>query len=300
MGNQFLQFFSNTSLLLFLRRLCRDKPLGAVGALICIIFILTGLFADWIAPFEYNEMNPQDRLKGPSFAYFFGTDQIGRDVFSRIVYGARTSMVIGFSVAFFSILISIFLGVLSGYFGGKIDMMLQRLVDAWMSFPDLVVVIVAVSVLGPGKVQIILILSLLYGIAGSRIIRGAVMGVRENDYVKAADSIGVSTIMIMIRHIIPNILAPVSVLFTTRLAATILVEAALSFLGLGVPPPEPSWGSMLSFEGRSYMFQAPWLAIIPGIIITIVVYNINMFGDSIRDLLDPRMRGSGRRQLISQ
>ena len=300
MGNQFLQFFSNTSLSLFLRRLCRDKPLGAVGALICIIFILTGLFADWIAPFEYNEMNPQDRLKGPSFAYFFGTDQIGRDVFSRIVYGARTSMVIGFSVAFFSILISIFLGVLSGYFGGKIDMMLQRLVDAWMSFPDLVVVIVAVSVLGPGKVQIILILSLLYGIAGSRIIRGAVMGVRENDYVKAADSIGVSTIMIMIRHIIPNILAPVSVLFTTRLAATILVEAALSFLGLGVPPPEPSWGSMLSFEGRSYMFQAPWLAIIPGIIITIVVYNINMFGDSIRDLLDPRMRGSGRRQLISQ
>ena len=209
-------------------------------------------------------------------------------------------MVIGFSVALLSILISIFLGVLSGYFGGKLDMVLQRLVDAWMSFPDLVVVIVAVSVLGPGKIQIILILSLLYGIAGSRIIRGAVMGVRENDYVKAADSIGVSTTMIMMRHIIPNILAPVSVLFTTRLAATILVEAALSFLGLGVPPPEPSWGSMLSFEGRSYMFQAPWLAIIPGIVITIVVYNINMFGDAIRDLLDPRMRGSGRRQLISQ
>ena len=300
MGGQFLQIVSNTSLSLFLWRLWRDKPLGAVGALVCIIFIFTGLFADWIAPFDYNEMNPQDRLQGPSFAYFFGTDQIGRDVFSRIVYGARTSMVIGFSVALLSILISIFLGVLSGYFGGKLDMVLQRLVDAWMSFPDLVVVIVAVSVLGPGKIQIILILSLLYGIAGSRIIRGAVMGVRENDYVKAADSIGVTTTMIMIRHIIPNILAPVSVLFTTRLAATILVEAALSFLGLGVPPPEPSWGSMLSFEGRSYMFQAPWLAIIPGIVITIVVYNINMFGDAIRDLLDPRMRGSGRRQLISQ
>ena len=300
MGGQFLQIVSNTSLSLFLWRLWRDKPLGAVGALVCITFIFTGLFADWIAPFDYNEMNPQDRLKGPSFSYFFGTDQIGRDVFSRIVYGARTSMVIGFSVALLSILISIFLGVLSGYFGGKLDMVLQRLVDAWMSFPDLVVVIVAVSVLGPGKIQIILILSLLYGIAGSRIIRGAVMGVRENDYVKAADSIGVSTTMIMMRHIIPNILAPVSVLFTTRLAATILVEAALSFLGLGVPPPEPSWGSMLSFEGRSYMFQAPWLAIIPGIVITIVVYNINMFGDAIRDLLDPRMRGSGRRQLISQ
>ncbi|MAW33015.1 MAG: ABC transporter permease [Proteobacteria bacterium] len=300
MGGQFLQIVSNNSLSLFLWRLCRDKPLGAVGALVCIIFIFSGLFADWIAPFDYNEMNPQDRLQSPSFAYFFGTDQIGRDVFSRIVYGARTSMVIGFAVALLSILISIFLGVLSGYFGGKLDMVLQRLVDAWMSFPDLVVVIVAVSVLGPGKIQIILILSLLYGIAGSRIIRGAVMGVRENDYVKAADSIGVTTTMIMIRHIIPNILAPVSVLFTTRLAATILVEAALSFLGLGVPPPEPSWGSMLSFEGRSYMFQAPWLAIIPGIVITIVVYNINMFGDAIRDLLDPRMRGSGRRQLISQ
>ena len=161
MGGQFLQIVSNTSLSLFLWRLWRDKPLGAVGALVCIIFIFTGLFADWIAPFDYNEMNPQDRLQGPSFAYFFGTDQIGRDVFSRIVYGARTSMVIGFSVALLSILISIFLGVLSGYFGGKLDMVLQRLVDAWMSFPDLVVVIVAVSVLGPGKIQIILMLKRL-------------------------------------------------------------------------------------------------------------------------------------------
>ena len=299
MNKYFFQIFSDTKTSQFIYRLCRDKPLGTIGGLVCVIFVLTGIFANYIAPFGFNEMNPQDRLQGPSLAYPFGTDQIGRDVFSRIIYGARTSMIIGFSVAFFSIFISLFLGVLSGYFQGKLDMALQRLVDAWMSFPDLVVVIVAVSVLGPGKIQIILILSLLYGIAGSRIIRGAVMGVRESDYVKAAQSIGVSTLMIMIRHVIPNILAPVSVLFTTRLAATILVEAALSFLGLGVPPPEPSWGSMLSFEGRSYMFQAPWLAIIPGLVITIVVYNINMFGDAIRDLLDPRLRGGGRGQLIS-
>ncbi len=289
--------FNESRFIRFCIRLFKEKPLGAAGAVICVLFMLTGIFADFIAPYGFNDINPPDRLQPPSWTYFFGTDQIGRDVFSRIVHGARTSMIIGLSVACISIFISIVLGVTSGYFGGKFDMLLQRIVDAWMSFPDLVVVIVAVSVLGPGLWQVILVLSLLYGIAGSRIVRGAVLAVKENDYVNAAESIGVSTFRILIRHIIPNILAPVSVLFTTRLAAVILVEAGLSFLGLGVPPPEPSWGSMLSFEGRSYMFQAPWLAIVPGIVITIVVYNINMFGDAIRDLLDPRMRGSGGQKM---
>jgi peptide/nickel transport system permease protein len=247
-------------------------------------------------------MNPIDRLKAPSISYWLGTDQIGRDVFSRIVHGARTSLIIGFSAAFISILISTFIGVTTGFFRGKFDMIVQRMVDAWMSFPDLVVVIVAVSVFGPGMWQVILVLSLLYGIAGSRIVRSAVLTVKENDYVRAAESIGVSVPRILFRHILPNIMAPLIVLFTTRLAAVILVEAALSFLGLGVPPPVPSWGGMLSFEGRSYMFQAPWLAIMPGLAITIVVYNINMFGDAVRDLLDPRMRGFGgkKRQVNSE
>ena len=264
----------------------------------CLLFLFTGVFADLIAPFGYNEMNPIDRLKPPSVDYLMGTDQIGRDVFSRIVHGARTSLIIGFSAAFFSIIISSIIGVTTGYFRGKFDFLVQRMVDAWMSFPDLVVVIVAVSVFGPGMWQVILVLSLLYGIAGSRIVRGAVLTVKENDYVHAAESVGVSTLRILLRHILPNIMAPIIVLFTTRLAAVILVEAGLSFLGLGVPPPAPSWGGMLSFEGRSYMFQAPWLAIMPGLAITIVVYNINMFGDAMRDLLDPRMRGSGLKQRL--
>ncbi len=282
----------------FLHRLFTEKPLGAVGAVICVLFLFTGIFSELIAPFGYNEMNPIDRLQAPSLEYILGTDQIGRDVFSRIVHGARTSLIIGFSAAFLSILLSILIGVTSGFFGGRFDMAVQRMVDAWMSFPDLVVVIVAVSVFGPGMWQVILILSLLYGIAGSRIVRGAVVTVKENVYVQAAESIGVSTPRILLRHILPNIMAPIIVLFTTRLAAVILVEAGLSFLGLGVPPPAPSWGGMLSFEGRSYMFQAPWLAIMPGLAITIVVYNINMFGDAMRDLLDPRMRGSsGRKQV---
>ena len=282
----------------FCLRLFKEKPLGAFGAVMCLLFLFTGVFADLIAPFGYNEMNPIDRLKPPSIDYLLGTDQIGRDVFSRIVHGARTSLIIGFSAAFFSIMISSVIGVTTGYFRGKFDFLVQRMVDAWMSFPDLVVVIVAVSVFGPGMWQVILVLSLLYGIAGSRIVRGAVLTVKENDYVHAAESVGVSTLRILLRHILPNIMAPIIVLFTTRLAAVILVEAGLSFLGLGVPPPSPSWGGMLSFEGRSYMFQAPWLAIMPGLAITIVVYNINMFGDAMRDLLDPRMRGAGLKQKL--
>ena len=273
----------------------REKPLGAIGAVVCVVFLITGVFSELIAPYGYNEMNPIDRLQAPSLAHWMGTDQIGRDVFSRIVHGARTSVIIGFAAASISILISIVIGLTTGFFGRKFDMIVQRLVDAWMSFPDLVIVIVAVSVFGPGMWQVILILSLLYGIAGSRIVRGAVVTVKENVYVQAAESIGVATPSILLRHVLPNIMAPIIVLFTTRLAAVILVEAALSFLGLGVPPPAPSWGGMLSVEGRSYMFQAPWLAIMPGLAITVVVFNINMFGDAMRDLLDPRMRGTGTR-----
>ncbi len=290
-------FKSDGKISKFLRRLVVEKPLGAFGAAIFILFLFTGIFANLIAPYGYNEMNPIDRLQAPSLEYLLGTDQIGRDVFSRIVHGARTSLIIGLSAAFISILISTFIGVTTGFFRGMFDMIVQRMVDAWMSFPDLVVIIVAVSVFGPGMWQVILVLSLLYGIAGSRIVRSAVLTVKENDYVHAAESIGVSVPRILLRHILPNIMAPLIVLFTTRLAAVILVEAALSFLGLGVPPPSPSWGGMLSFEGRSYMFQAPWLAIMPGLAITIVVYNINMFGDALRDLLDPRMRGSGGKNI---
>lgn len=276
----------------FLIRLFRDKPLGAVGAVVFLLFLLCGVFADVLAPYGYNQISPINRLKAPSLNFPFGTDNLGRDMLSRVLYGAQLSVIIGFCAAGLATFVSVVLGILTGYLGGKIDMVVQRFVDAWMSFPDLVILIVVVSVLGPGMWQIIVVLGLLYGIAGSRIIRGAVVSVRENMYVHAAQSIGSSTTRILIRHLLPNVMPPIIVLFTTRVGAVILAESGLSFLGLGVPPPAPTWGGMLSGSGRSYMYLAPWLALAPGICLTAVVYSINVFGDALRDLLDPRMRGS--------
>jgi peptide/nickel transport system permease protein len=276
----------------FLVRLVREKPLGAFGALICVVFVFCGLFADLLAPYGMNQIMPLHRMKPPSAQFWLGTDNLGRDIFSRILYGAQLSVIIGFGAAGLATAVSIILGTTTGYLGGRFDMIVQRFVDAWMSFPDLIILIVVVSVVGPGMPQVIVILGLLYGIAGSRIIRGAVVSVREHSYVHAAQSIGAGTIFILWRHILPNVMAPVIVLFTTRVGAVILAESGLSFLGLGVPPPAPTWGGMLTGSARSYMYLAPWLAIAPGVCLTIVVYGINVFGDALRDLLDPRMRGT--------
>ncbi|TAJ93075.1 MAG: ABC transporter permease [Reyranella sp.] len=276
----------------FLGRLFREKPLGAAGAVVFMLFLFCGIFADALAPYGMNQIAPLNRLKPPSWAFPFGTDNLGRDMLSRCLYGAQLSVIIGFCAAGIATVISVFLGIVSGYLGGKFDLVLQRFVDAWMSFPDLIILIVVVSVVGPGMPQIIVTLGLLLGIAGSRIIRGAVVSVRENMYVHAAQSTGASTFRILWRHILPNVMAPVIVLFTTRVGTVILAESGLSFLGLGVPPPAPTWGGLLSGSGRTFMLQGPWLALAPGLCLTIVVYATNMFGDALRDLLDPRMRGS--------
>lgn len=276
----------------FIGRLFREKPLGAAGAVVFVLFLFCGIFADALAPYGMNQIAPLNRLKPPSWAFPFGTDNLGRDMLSRCLYGAQLSVIIGFCAAGIATVISVFLGIVSGYLGGKFDLVLQRFVDAWMSFPDLIILIVVVSVVGPGMPQIIVTLGLLLGIAGSRIIRGAVVSVRENMYVHAAQSTGASTFRILWRHILPNVMAPVIVLFTTRVGTVILAESGLSFLGLGVPPPAPTWGGLLSGSGRTFMLQGPWLALAPGLCLTVVVYATNMFGDALRDLLDPRMRGS--------
>ena len=276
----------------FIARLWRDKPLGALGGVVLLLFLVVGVFAPWVAPYDYNEIAPLDRMQGPSWAHWFGTDNLGRDMLSRCIYGAQLSVIIGCSAAALATLISGLIGIISGYFGGKVDMLVQRVVDAWMSFPDLIVLIVVVSVLGPGMPQIIFTLALLLGIGGSRIVRSAVVSVREHMYVHAAQSIGAGTLRILWRHVLPNVLPPIIVLFTTRVGSVILAESGLSFLGLGVPPPAPTWGSMLSGSGRTYMFQGPWLALAPGLCLTAVVYATNVFGDALRDLLDPRMRGT--------
>jgi peptide/nickel transport system permease protein len=273
-------------------RLFREKPLGAAGGVICVLFLFCGIFANFIAPYGFADIAPIDRLEPPSWDHPFGTDNLGRDMLSRCIYGARLSVIVAVSAAGLATVISLLIGVISGYLSGKVDLVLQRFVDAWMSFPDLVILIVIVSVFDPGMTTIICTLGLLFGIGGSRVIRSAVVSVRENMYVHAAQSIGASTGRILWRHIVPNVMAPLIVLFTTRLGGVILAESSLSFLGLGVPPPAPTWGSMLSGTGRTYMFQGPWLALAPGLSITLVVYATNIFGDALRDLLDPRMRGS--------
>ena len=273
-------------------RLFRDKPLGAAGGVLLLAFVIVGLFAPWVAPFGYNDISPIERLKPPSAEHWFGTDNLGRDLLSRCIHGAQLSVIIGCCAAALATLISAVVGIVSGYFGGRFDLLVQRFVDAWMSFPDLIILIVVVSVVGPGMPQIIVTLGLLLGIGGSRIVRSAVIGVRENMYVHAAQSIGSSSWRILWRHILPNVMPPIIVLFTTRVGTVILAESGLSFLGLGVPPPAPTWGSMLSGSGRTYMFQGPWLALAPGLCLTAVVYATNVFGDALRDLLDPRMRGS--------
>lgn len=276
----------------FIKRLFREKPLGAAGAIICLIFLFCGIFADVLAPYGMNEIKLSARLKPPSWDHSFGTDNLGRDLLSRCLYGAQVSVIIGLAAASLATVISVMLGLLTGYLGGKFDMIVQRLVDAWMSYPDLIILIVVVAVLGPGTWQIIGVLGLLLDIGGSRIVRSAVVSVRENMYVHAAQSIGASTSRILWRHILPNVLPPIIVLFTTRVGTVILAESALSFLGLGVPPPVPTWGGMLSGSGRTFMFQGPRLVIFPGLCLSLVVYAINIYGDALRDLFDPRMRES--------
>ena len=277
-------------LLDLIRRLVREKPLGAVGAVLTLIFLLTGIFADVIAPYGMNDVT-SDTFAGSTSTYWFGTDNLGRDVFSRVVYGARISMIVGLSSAALAIVVSLIIGIPSGYFGGVLDMIVQRFVDAWMFFPNLLRLMLLMSIVGYGMVPVILMIAVGMGIPGSRIIRGAVMTAKENMYIHAAESIGCSTWRIFRKHVLPNIMAPVVTLFSIRVPNAILAEASLSFLGFGIPPPAPSWGNMLTGGARTNVLMSPMTIVWPGLALTIVVYGVNIFGDALRDLLDPSLRG---------
>ena len=277
----------------FIVRLVREKPLGLVGGIIVFLLLFFGVLSDVLAPHGMNEINIRDRMAGVSQEYLLGADQLGRDILSRLIHGARVSVIIGLSANITAIVVAAIIGIPSGYFGGKLDMILQRLVDAWMSFPSLLLLLTVMSIVGRGVFQIVFVLGVMYGIGASRIVRSAVINIKENDYFLGAEAIGSTNARTVMRHIIPNIMPPMIIIFTIALGSIILWEASLSFLGFGLPPDVPSWGGMLSHEGRLYMEQKPALAFYPGICLTVVVYGINVFGDAMRDLLDPRLRGGG-------
>jgi len=274
-----------------LSRFIKEKPLGTVGLVIVILLLFVGICADLLAPYGYNETFVGGKLEAPSGEFWFGTDNVGRDVLSRIIYGARVSMFVGLGISGLAVVISTIIGGVSGFLGGKFDIIMQRFVDAWVCFPGMFVMLTFLAIIGAGMAQLIIVLGVLGGIGGSRLARSAVIGIKSNTYVEAAKAIGCPTRVILIRHILPNIMAPLIIMFTMGLGGAILAESSISFIGYGIPPPTPSWGGMLSGNARRFMIQAPWLAIFPGLALSIVVYGANMFGDALRDLLDPRLRG---------
>jgi peptide/nickel transport system permease protein len=273
-------------------RLVKEKPLGTIGGFIVIVLFLVGILADWLAPYHYMWQDLDYVTSPPSAKFLLGTDNLGRDLLSRIIYGARISMIVGLSVPAISAAMNLIIGGASGYFGGKIDLVIQRFVDTVMCFPGLVIMLTVVAIIGPGLVQLILLLGILGGLGGgNRVMRSLIIAMKENVYVEAARAIGAKDSRIMIKHIVPNIMPMIIVSFSMGMGGAILAESTLSFLGFGIPPPFPSWGGMLSGNARRYMFTAPWMAIWPGLCLAVVVWGMNMFGDGLRDVLDPRLRG---------
>ena len=269
----------------------KRKPLGAIGAVLLCAFIGVALLAPTLATHDPDLNNYRERIKPPSAQYWFGTDNFGRDIYSRVVYGARISIYVGLLATLLGTSLGATAGLLSGFFGGRIDQLIQRLADIMFTIPSLVLAMVIVTMLGPSMVNVIIAIAIPRLPDTNRVIRSAVLTAKENLYIEASRAIGCANWRIIVMHLLPNILAPYIVVATAGLGGAILVEASLSFLGLGVPPPAPSWGRMLSTEGMRYFETAPWMAIFPGIFISAAVFGANLFGDALRDVLDPKLRG---------
>lgn len=270
--------------------LARRNPLATVGVLLVAVFVIFALFAPWIAPQDPARIDLPTRLQPPSVEHWFGTDELGRDIFSRVVYGARISMLVGASVVAGSLLLGIIFGSISGYYGGFIDRFFNVIVmNAFLSFPGILLAIAFVAFLGPGLFNLILALAIGGWVGYARLVRAQVLATREKEFVEAARALGASDWRVVTRHILPNVIQPVIVQAAIGMAAVVLAEATMSFLGLGVPPPTASWGSMLN-DGRSHLFDAPHLVLFPAAAVMLAVLSFNFIGDALRDYLDPRSR----------
>ncbi|PYN06610.1 MAG: hypothetical protein DME02_15125 [Candidatus Rokuibacteriota bacterium] len=268
----------------------RRKPLGAASAALLVLIVFTAIFAEVLAPYDPLATRPEIRLAAPSWEHPFGTDDIGRDVLSRVIYGARISLWVGLLAVGIGTAAGMIIGLLCGYCEGRVDLIFQRVMDAVQAIPGLLLALAIVSVLRPNTTNAMLAIAIVIIPGNSRIVRGAVMSAKQNRYVEAAQAIGCRHPRIILSHILPNVTAPILVIASIWLGNAILIEATLSFLGVGTQPPTPSWGLMLSSTGRAFMEQAPWLAIFPGLAISLAVLGFNLFGDTLRDAWDPKLR----------
>jgi peptide/nickel transport system permease protein len=273
-----------------LRFFATRHPLGAIGAVIMAAFVLAAVFADWIVAYDPLSTNARLSLAAPSAEHLLGADFMGRDMLSRIVYGARISLAVGLGSTALGCVLGVVLGLASGYLGGWVDLVTQRVVDILQALPLLVLALVMAASLGPSLENTIIAIAIPLIPYAARVVRSNTLALREQPFVEAAKAVGMSEMRIALRHVLPNTLAPLIVLATAQLGSAILTEASLSFLGLGVPEPYPSWGRMLSESAAEYVRTAPWLVVFPGIAISLVVFGTNLLGDALRDLLDPRLR----------
>lgn len=276
----------------WLLMLARKKPLGFAGLMFLLLISFSALFAPVVAPYGYTDTDFDALLQPSSWSHLLGTDNLGRDLFSRMLYGARLSLGISAAAVLLSKSLATVMAVVSGYYGGWFDKIFQRLIDIWIALPLLIIVITLVGVLGASATTLVIVVGLSNAPTSSRLVRSVVVQVREEDYVLGAEALGASNLRIMLRHILPNIVHIVIFSSTVTLGSTILIVASLGFLGYGVPPPHPDLGAMLSGDGLTYMRQAPGMAIWPGVAITLTVFAFNVLGDALRDVLDPRLRGS--------
>jgi len=270
--------------------LARRYPLGAVGAILVLLFVLTAVFANVIAPHDPLSTNSRASLARPGGIYWLGADFMGRDMFSRIVYGARISLAVAVGATLLGGILGVVIGLMSGFIGGWLDLATQRLMDIMQSLPLLVMALVMAASLGPSLENTIIAIAIPLVPSVARVVRSSTLSLREQPFVEAARAVGMGEIRIAVRHVLPNTLAPLIVLGTAQLGSAILTEASLSFLGLGIPEPYPSWGRMLSESAAEYVRTAPWLVIFPGVAISLTVFGTNLLGDALRDILDPRQR----------